>query len=350
MKLPLAVKYNRFFLSMVLAGSLLLINSCSTPRKSEPKVKATSVVFYNVENLFDTINNQGERDFEFSPESPKKWNTERYTKKLKDIAHVLMDVDTVGKPGLIGMAEIENQSVLNDLVRTKRMAPVHYQIIHEESPDYRGIDVALLYRPDIFKEITHTVIGIHFKDDPDYHTRDILYAKLLSGKNDTIHVFVNHWPSRLGGLEKSQPKRVFVASVLRAQVDSITRLNPDAKIIIMGDMNDEPENKSLFKVLQAIPGTDGTLHSLLYQASMKGKGTYYFRGNWNMLDNLVVSHDLLTAKSGWTTVPASGRVFHEKWMEYHNKNGVMAPNRTYGGPNYYGGISDHFPVYFILHR
>jgi predicted extracellular nuclease len=350
MKLPLAVKYNRFFLAMMLAGSLLLIGSCSTPRKREPKVKATSVVFYNVENLFDTINNQGERDFEFSPESPKKWNTERYTKKMKDISHVLMDVDTVGEPGLIGLAEIENQSVLNDLVRTRRMAPEKYQIIHEESPDYRGIDVALLYRPDIFKEITHTVIGIHFKDDPDYHTRDILYAKLLTGKHDTLHVFVNHWPSRLGGLEKSQPKRVFVASVLREQVDSLLAINPRSKIIIMGDMNDEPDNKSLFDVLKVIPGTDGTLHSLLYQASMKGKGTYYFRGNWNMLDNLVVSHDLLTAKSGWTTVPASGMVFHEKWMEYHNKKGETAPNRTYGGPNYYGGISDHFPVYFILHR
>lgn len=346
------MKYNRFFVLVIAAGSLLFASSCSSPHKhqSAANVKATSIVFYNVENLFDTIDNQGKADFEFTPQSKKDWNTKRYEKKINDIAHVLMDIDTVGEPGLIGMAEIENQSVLEDLVKTKRMKPYHYKIIHEESPDYRGIDVALLYRPDLFKEISHQTIGIHFPNDPNYHTRDILYAKLLSAGNDTLNVFVNHWPSRLGGQVASEPQRVFVASVLKIHVDSVLKARPNGKVIIIGDMNDTPLNKSLHVTLGATPDTTSQLHNLMYKLAASGKGTYYFRGDWDMLDNLVVSHIMLEDPTGWHVKPSSGHIFHERWMEYKNRKGILTPNRTYGGPNYYGGVSDHFPVYAILNR
>jgi endonuclease/exonuclease/phosphatase family metal-dependent hydrolase len=194
-------------------------------------------------------------------------------------------------------------------------------------------------------------VKVQFKDKPGYSTRDILYVKGKTKNRETLHIFVNHWPSRIGGVEKSEPRRVAVATILKSKIDSVLAESPKANIIVLGDMNDEPSNSSLAQVLGAQkPGTQNSrLINLMYPVHENKMGSYNYRGNWNMLDNIVVSESLLDNK-GFRCTPEKGFVFHKEWMEYKNRKGEISPNRTYGGPNYYGGISDHFPVYFNLTR
>ena len=323
--------------------------SCSSNKRMERK--NMTVVFYNVENLFDTENEPGKSDGEFTPEGEKKWDQQRYGKKLADIAKVLTSVNETELPEIIGLCEVENRSVLEDLIETGKLASREYKIVHHESPDFRGIDCALLYRPDEFKVLHHQPIKISFKNEPDYKTRDILYVKGRTVNREKLHIFVNHWPSRIGGTEKSEPNRVQVATILKEKIDSISQTSSNAKIIVMGDMNDEPDNKSLQQILGAKKPAEETaqLRNLMFPADENGEGSYNYRGNWNMLDNLVVSKNLLDEK-GFQVTNKQGYIFQKEWMEYKNRNGGVSPNRTYGGPNYYGGISDHFPVYFKLQR
>jgi len=238
-----------------------IISSCTSVKSTLRK--EYTVVSYNVENLFDTIDDPKIPDEEFLPESEKKWDNERYQKKLSDLVRVISEVNPKELPEMVGLVEIENHAVLDDLIRTGEFKDQGYAIIHEESPDYRGIDVALIYRKDAFTEIMHETLPVVFPDDPQFKTRDILY---VTGKirNRTIHVFVNHWPSRIGGDEKTEPKRVLAASVLKAKVDQILAADPKARIVIMGDMNDEPVNKSLNETLGAqSPGSGAKLVNLM---------------------------------------------------------------------------------------
>lgn len=339
-----------FFRYFVIAlAALILLLSCSKEKRANRR--NLTVAFYNVENLFDTVDEPGKNDEEFTPASEKKWDEERYLKKLNDISAVLSSVNETELPEIIGLCEVENEKVLVDLARTEKLAEGNYRVVHHESFDFRGIDCALLYRPDEFRVTTHFPVRISFKNDPDYKTRDILYVKGKTRNREEFHIFVNHWPSRIGGEEKTEPDRVEVANILRAKIDSVRHTNRNAKIIVMGDMNDEPANKSLSETLGAgIPGENGAeLVNLMYPDDLQNKGSYNFRGNWNMLDNLVVSSNLLD-KKGFQCTDKKGYIFHREWMEYKNNRGEISPNRTYGGPNYYGGVSDHFPVYFKLQR
>lgn len=309
------------------------------------KNRNITVVFYNVENLFDTENTPGGNDAEFTPKGANNWTEERYIKKINDISKVLSSINKKELPEIIGLCEIENRKVLNDLVATNWLSGGNYKIEHYESRDYRGIDCALLYRPDEFKVIKSTPFHVSFTDDSKFTTRDILYVKGETKNHEEFHIFVNHWPSRIGGLDQTEPKRMAVARLLKSKIDSVQAVNPNANILVMGDMNDEPSNKSLNKVLAAqSPDTkNAALLNLMYPIHKAKKGSYNYRGNWNMLDNIVVSAGLLDNK-GFQCVEKQGFVFHEKWMEYE-KDGEISPNRTYGGTNYYGGVSDHFPVY-----
>jgi len=305
-----------------------------------------TVMSYNVENLYDTVNDPKIPDEEFLPSSEKKWNVEKYRKKLNDISKVISEVNQQELPEIIGLAEVENQQVLVDLVNTENLKG-KYGIVHEESPDYRGIDVALIYRKDAFREIAHEVLPVNFPDDPAFKTRDILH---VTGeiRNTAIHIFVNHWPSRIGGDGKTEPKRILAASVLKKKVDEILASDTKARIIIMGDMNDEPANKSLNETLGAKePGTGATLVNLMFPDDKAGKGTYFYSGNWNMLDNLVVSESVWKGK-GFRVEEGKGNIFSSDWMIFRNKNGDKTPNRSYVGNKYVGGVSDHFPVYFKM--
>lgn len=305
-----------------------------------------TVMSYNVENLFDTVDDPKIPDEEFLPSSEKKWDSEKYQKKLADIAKVISEISPSELPEVVGLVEVENQQVLVDLVNTGSLKG-KYGIIHEESPDYRGIDVAMIYRKDAFQEIKHEVLPVTFADDPEFKTRDILH---VTGKmrNKVVHVFVNHWPSRIGGDDKTEPKRVLAATVLKKKVDEILSSDLKARIIIMGDMNDEPTNKSLTETLGAKePGSEATLVNLMFPDDKAGNGTYFYSGNWNMLDNLVVSESVLKGK-GVRVEGSKGNIFNTDWMIFKNKNGDKTPNRSYVGNKYVGGVSDHFPVFFKM--
>ena len=319
--------------------------SCTTQKRMLRK--EYTVLSYNVENLFDTIDDPKIPDEEFLPESEKKWTNERYQKKIDDLAKVISEVNPLETPEIVGLVEIENQGVLEDLIRTNALKDHHYAIIHEESPDYRGIDVALLYRKDAFTEIMHETLPVVFPEDTAFKTRDILHV-VGKIRNKTVHVFVNHWPSRIGGDDKTEPKRLLAASVLKKRVDLVLTLDPNAHIIIMGDMNDEPANNSLQETLGAnLPGSGAKLVNLMMPDDMAGLGTYFYSGNWNMLDNLVVSSEMINGKQ-MKVENQKGNIYSSPWMIYTNKNGDKTPNRSYVGNKYVGGVSDHFPVYFKM--
>jgi predicted extracellular nuclease len=330
-------------LAVLIGLVALAFSSCTSTQSRKP----IEVVFYNVENLFDTVDDTHTLDDEFLPDSAKQWTDERYQKKLSDLAKVLTSISLDGTPEIVGVCEVENRQVVEDLFRTDSLGKVKFSVIHEESPDARGIDVALAYNADILKELYHEKIRYSFSFEPETTTRDILYAKLLSG-NDTIHVFVNHWPSRRGGQEVSEPKRLKAATVLRTKIDSVLLKDHNAKIIAMGDFTDYPNHRSMTEVMNCEPGANQHLTNLTYNHHQAGLGTYNYRGEWGMLDQFIVSDGLLQAKSGYAVNDSSATVFKEDWLLYFPENGEPSPNKTYGGPAYYGGFSDHLPIRLIL--
>jgi predicted extracellular nuclease len=311
-----------------------------------------TIVFYNVENLFDVKNEKGKNDGEFTPKGSKKWTQERYLKKITDISRVISSVNIAELPEIVGFCEIENRVVVNDLTQSRYLKKGNYQIVHFESPDSRGIDNALIYRPDEFSLLYSRPIRISFAEDSGFVTRDILYVKGQTTDHEVLHIFVNHWPSRIGGDEGTESKRIRVASVLRGKVDSLFAAEKNPNIIILGDMNDEPVSSSLFNTLKAKdPAMDfnADLLNLMFEVDKKELGSYKYRNQWNMLDNIVVSRSLLNG-SGFRCTEKQGFVFDKGWMEFKNRNGNISPNKTYSGEKYTGGISDHFPVYFKLIR
>lgn len=327
----------------------LFLNAYSQPENWKNK-KYFTVVHYNVENLFDTVDTPSKSDSEFTPQSKKQWNTKRYNKKLTDIAKVISSINSKELPEIIGLTELENISVLNDLVKEPTLAAANYKPLLIEGPDPRGIDCGLLYRPDVFNYISHEAIIVRFPFAKNQRTRDILYVKGTVNK-DTVHFFVNHWSSRRGGEKESEIKRVTCATVLKTHVDSIRSQDETANIIIMGDFNDEPSNKSLDIVLDAgTPAQNRDFTNLMYDQHNQGKGSYYYRGKFNMLDNFIVSKPLISKSKGFRLYEPTAYIYEPDFLVYKNKNGDLSPSKTYGGKNYYGGYSDHFLIYTILYE
>ena len=340
------------YLFSILLIAIVQLSAGQNSKSTHTEEDKFSVVFYNTENLFDIMNDPKTEDDDFTPGGSKKWTHERYEKKLNDIAKVLSSTNPDGLPDIIGLAEVENRTVLNDLLDTKFFANGYYGIIHKDSPDIRGIDVALLYNPKAFQLLYKTFIPVYFPFDRKSKVRDILYAKGISGQ-DTLHLFVNHWKSRAGGRVATKQKRVFSARILKTRIDSILSTNSDAKIIAMGDFNDEPENKSLSGVLQAKNPEEvnhsNALYNLMYPKDKQGAGTYNYDYEWYMLDNLIVSQACLTGRKGYTISTDNVYIYNPPWVLYdHPKAGMEVPNKTYGGDNYYGGISDHLAIYGVF--
>lgn len=335
---------------------LLFLNSCGprAQRGAEAwEVTSQRVVFYNVENLFDTLDTEGVSDEEFTPNSEKEWNSERYQDKLVKLAKVLGAVGEGESPLLIGLSEVENRTVVEDLIATPPLSETPYDIAHSNSPDMRGIDVSLVYNSEAFEVLKQKDVPVHLPADAERKTRDILYVEGLLHGLDTLHVFVNHWPSRWGGQEESEPKRMAAATALRAQVDSIYGVHgADADIIIMGDFNDEPHNRSILLTLGAKgelgPAGNYGLYNLMDTIQAQGRGSYNYRGDWNVLDQMIVSSTLFDNHGPFFTADTAGGVFLQPWMMHGEDPAEWRPNRTYGGPNYYGGYSDHLPVYMTL--
>ncbi len=311
------------------------------------------IAFYNLENLFDTINNEGVNDVEFTPAGKSYWTSDKYQKKLSGLAEVISQIGTgltPDGPAIIGVSEIENRGVLEDLVNEPQLKPLNFQIIHYNSPDRRGVDVALLYQPKYFKITgtkSHRLI-IEKKDG--FFTRDQL---LVSGilDNDTLHIIVNHWPSRRGGEKRSQPLRIAAADLSRKIIDSLSTINPNAKIILMGDLNDNPNNQSIRKHLRANGDIDnmetGELYNPMEKLYKKGIGSNAWRDSWSLFDQIIVTPSLVGEdNNSWKLHKA--KVFNKKFLIQTDGRYKGYPNRTYAGGVYLGGYSDHFPVYIYL--
>lgn len=337
----------------------LVLFSCDAANNAGSSQSSTSTTensirigFYNVENLFDTKDNPNKPDEEFTPTSEKEWTTERYSKKLDQLGKVIA---AMGNPTFLGVCEVENEQVLLDLAANDELKAGNYAVAHRESNDYRGIDNALLYDKSQFTvtNIENIVLSFPPKitEGKPYSSRDLFHVTGQLNDKTELHIFVNHFPSRRGGLKASEPKRTFVAGELRKEVDKVYAANQDAKIIIMGDFNDETDNRSITEVLKAVKtDTDASQELVNCFAAMdaEGKGTYNYRGNWNLLDQIILSDNFYNEQSTWKFSEAV--IFREEWMMYNDPRNGATPSRTYGGPNYYGGFSDHLPVYVDIKK
>lgn len=337
-------------LSLLLCLILTLLITSHSSLASLKNDSTYTIMFYNVENLFDIDNDPTTIDEEFLPNGDRFWNNHKFYLKLKRIFQVIMAAGQGELPVVIGLCEIENQTVLELLLHTTPLAKMGYKIVHKESPDRRGIDVALLYREDLFDPINYKTFPVINPNDTEFKTRDILYVK---GKiaNDTLHFFINHWPSKYGGLMETIPLRALAAKTLRTNIDSLFTLNSNSKIIAMGDFNDSPFDESISKELMALTHFDSislsSLYNLAYPLAEIGRGSNKYQGKWELIDQIIVSGALLQPK-GLSTSTNSFHIFSPPFLLEPDKNFLgEKPFRTYVGFKYNNGFSDHLPV--LLH-
>ncbi|MFI2741425.1 endonuclease/exonuclease/phosphatase family protein [Zhouia sp. PK063] len=317
--------------------------------------KIRTIAFYNVENLFDTINDPKTFDDDRTPNGKDHWTEEHYKEKLAHIAHVLVDIGSQtskSSPDIIGLSEIENEQVLIDLLDQPELKKHNYGYVHYDSPDERGIDVALFYKKNAFKiTATSKHALLIFDDDGDRdYTRDQL---LVSGNLDgePINFIVNHWPSRGGGEAKSRTKREAAATLNKKIIDSLQHINPDVKVISMGDLNDDPTNSSLKKILQTKETKNKAKGLSLYNPMEKmlkhGYGSLAYRDNWNLFDQIFFTSNLLNKKNKGYWFWKAG-IFNPKYLTQDSGQYKGYPFRTYSNGHYTGGYSDHFPIYIYL--
>ncbi len=292
--------------------------------------KTRSVVFYNVENYFDTIDGTND-DAEFLPASENNWNSDKYLEKRNHINQVF---DLMPNPLFIGMCEIENESVLRDL-NAHSETRKSFGIVHEESPDARGIDVAIMYDSSAVKLISSGKIRFVLPNQTEPSTRDILWGK-FNRKKDTIFVMVNHWPSRRGGQAESEPLRLEAAKNARIFIDSVLNSNTNAKIVLMGDLNDYPTDKAPQLI-------DEKLNPMITHESGEFGGSHNYKETWDVLDHIFVSPSLQNSRKGFKVCSSSGKIHSFPFLLTEYK-GQIVPFRTYGGSTYLGGYSDHLPV------
>lgn len=329
---------------------LLLLAAFLSVYGQKPGHQRFRVVSYNVENYFDCIDDSLTADEEFLPGAIRGWNYKRYADKQHAISRVLVAIGGWNPPELVGLCEVESRQALTDLVQYSSLRALNYQYIHYESPDPRGIDVALLYQPHRFRLLSHKAISAGMPGVEGYQTRDLLYVSGILPTSDTLHVFVCHFPSRSGGEHTTEARRMHAASILRLQVDSILTTNIEAKILMMGDFNDNPDNASLKDVLQAHNPVDDyrfdQLYNLAWPLFKQGVGTLKYQGVWSTFDQILVSGSLLLSDSNcFHCRPEHYRIFDagfllEDDLQYMGKK----PFRTYHGMKYQGGFSDHLPV------
>jgi predicted extracellular nuclease len=338
-----------FTTSLILLLHVFFVQ-CST----ETKTQTFYVANWNVENLFDTTDDPNKNDEEFTPEGNREWTEERLNNKFKNLASVIKYMNSGNSPDILGFQEVEHKALLEKL-NEDYLAEENYKLVYAESLDKRGIDNGLFYKADLFELISFDTLRIDLSDG--WPTRYILYAELkIKESEELLHLFVNHWPSRSGGQEKSEPNRIAAALVLKNFTDGIFDNDPNSNIIIVGDFNDDPTNASIYDILKAqelecnSPGMN-----YLYNTSMaefkKGTGSYLYRGSWNMLDQIIVSRSFVE-NNNFDYICGSFEIIKPDFMI--NKEGPYAGSaiRTFGGKNYIGGYSDHYPVgaKFILKK
>ena len=321
----------------------------------EKEYKIRTIAFYNVENLFDTVNDSLIFDDERTPDGAYQWTTQRYQKKIEHISKVLAEIGletTKTSPDIIGLCEVENLGVVRDLVNHPNLIEKNYDFIHVDSPDERGIDVAFLFKKEAFLPISFKSVRLLLFDDEGHrdYTRDqLLVGGLLDGED--INFIVNHWPSRSGGELRSRPNRIKAAQLNQRIMDSLRYLNPKARIIVMGDLNDDPRDASVKKVLKA-KGRKEQLDSLSVFNPMenlfkKGFGTLAYRDKWNLFDQFLLTPNFINEDRKEFSFWKAG-IFTPEYLKAREGRYKGYPFRTYVGTTYQGGYADHFPVYLYL--
>lgn len=336
----------------LLSTFLFTLTLCSAQQK---QYQALCIGFYNFENLFDTEDDPDIRDEEFLPKGKRLWNEESYQDKLGNLAKVVSMIGTnltPDGPAILGICEIENKKVLDDFVLQSAIAEKKYQVVHHDSPDERGIDVALIYQEKYFKfesQKAYPLDVIKLNGDTLF-SRDIL---LVSGElnGEPTHIMVNHWPSRSGGENKAAAYRHKAGQVCKMVADSLYKDNPECNILVMGDLNDDPTSPSVKKHLNAKvkmeKTSSGGLYNPLADFYKKGNGTTSFRDSWSVFDQIIVSHSLLEKKEGQMLF-YKAEIFKQPWMIQTGGQYKGYPKRTFSGDKYNGGYSDHLPVLVYL--
>ena len=337
---------------------IILLASSSTSiycQAQKKNFKVACVGFYNCENLFDTINQPDVKDEEFTPTGSYNYTPEVYMDKLSKLSDIISDIGKDASPdglALLGVAEVENENVLIDLKNTKKLRDRKWQYVHYDSPDERGIDVALFYNPKYFKVKSSEKLTVHIKNSEgiEHPTRDVLHVYgLFDG--EPVHVFVNHWPSRRGGEEASAPNRAIAAGVAKLCIDSIIAINPESKIILMGDLNDDPVSPSVAVVLKATGNLDEAKNGRLYNPFMSdfqnGNGTLAYNDAWNLFDQIIISSAFLKKEQSGLFFKEA-KIYRREFMVVQTGRYKGYPKRTYDFNKYLGGYSDHFPTYIVL--
>lgn len=336
--------------------AITLLTFTASFGQNEKQYKVNTIAFYNVENLFDYEDDPITFDDDRTPEGKDHWTQEIYEAKLANMAKVISEIgeDVTGtSPAIIGVSEIENRRVLEDLLNQEPLVKKDYGIVHFDSPDRRGIDVALLYQKKLFTPTNYKAYELVIYDDQDrskrIYTRDqLLVSGMLDGEK--IHVIVNHWPSRSGGEARSRPKRIKAAELNKQIMDSLFSEDPYAKIITMGDLNDDPTNESVKDILKAKNDRENMKIKELYNPMedmfKQGLGTLAYRDGWNLFDQIIISTEL--AKKDYSSYR-----FYKAGI--FNKSYLATPRGQYKGypfrsfvNGYTGGYSDHFPVFIYL--
>lgn len=313
------------------------------------------IMFYNCENFFDIDDNPLTNDDEFTPEGEKHWTKQRFYTKRAQVSKVIASIGGWYPPDIVGLSEIESRYVVESLVNQSDLRRFGYSFLHKESPDGRGIDVAMLYQPKRFKPFNVKFIPVNVQKS-GRGTRDILMASGTTIYGDTLHVFVNHWPSRWGGQMESDELRRAVAAIVRVKVDSLLNENPRSAIVIMGDLNDYPDNNSVCVDLRAQTDFSTIRQSELYNLAyymqfVKGQGTHKYDGIWGILDQMIITGSLLDGNGPLYTTKDDAHVFDAPFLlEPDETNVGFKPYRTYAGYKYLGGYSDHLPVFLNIYR
>lgn len=317
--------------------------------------KVSIISFYNLENFYDTVDNTMVNDEEFLPKGAKNYNSAIYWDKVDKLSTVISQIGTdvnPDGPAILGVAEIENDTVLTDLVHNARLKDRNYQFVHYDSRDFRGIDVAMLYNPKYFKVLDSRKLYVSLPQGSKdaIFTRDVLWVKgLLDGEE--VNIFVNHWPSRRGGEERSAPGRAAAAQVDKHFIDSIQKIQPNAKVIIMGDLNDDPVSPSITKVLKATGKIEnvkpGGLYNPWVDMYKKGLGTIAYQDAWGFFDQIMMSYSWLDKKQDGFFFYQQ-HIFNKEYLVENIGKYKGYPMRTWDGNTYRGGYCDHFPTYLVM--
>ena len=316
--------------------------------KKEKYAHYFTIAFYNLENLFDTYDNKHTHDNDFLPNSEKQWTPKRYKKKVRKLGYTISKIGmktSSNLPVIIGLAEVENRLVVNDLIDSKFLKEKNYDIVHYDSPDERGIDVALIYNKDFFKVMSSETFSINLFDENGTidHTRDILLVEGFLNE-EKVFVIVNHWPSRREGEKESEFKRITASNKVNEIINLIKQRDNNPKIIVMGDFNDNPSNKS---IKQLINSQD--LYNPMETLLSFTKGSLNYRFQWNLFDQILFSTNFFEYKPNAHSF-SRANIFDDAFLKQFKGKYKGTPFRTYVGLKYKGGYSDHFPVYIHLKK